>query len=592
MQPVENSAQPKNPAVLAAEESLSIIYGCLDVGKSFLLEAGAGAGKTHSLVMALRYLIKNRGTQLARRNEKIACITFTNVASDEIKSRTDGHPVVFSSTIHAFCWSLIKDFQGFMRDELPKLPDWKERLEEGGGIGGREISYELGFPSAKRDEKEVTLHHDDVLALMVKLMGMPKFRRLLASRYPIVFIDEYQDTDKHFVQALQEHFLGKEGSPLLGFFGDHWQCIYGEDGCGKIDDGALTLIEQKANFRSVRTIVDVLNAMRPELPQAFRDPESKGQALAFHTNGWVGTRRSGAGGHWTGDLPAESAHTYLDALRKKLGEEGWDFAEGNTKILMLTHGVLASEQGYSGIAKAFPGRPGAYAKKEDKLIKFLLETVEPICTAYEGKRFGEMFLALGSGTPTIHSHADKAEWAKDMSALVGLRANGTIGEVIDHIKNTKRPRLPDAIERNERELAQWSAANEGEPSSSVRRLAELRKIRYSEVVALAKFVDDHTPFSTKHGVKGAQFENVVVVAGRGWNQYDFNKLLEWLNDPGSVPADRTAFERNRNLFYVACSRPKRRLAVLFTQKLSDVALARLGTLFGGSNVHSFDINGT
>ena len=587
MRPVENSARPKSPAVLAAEASLAIAYECLEAGRSFLLEAGAGSGKTHSLVMALRHLIENRGAQFARRNQKIACITFTNVASDEIKSRTDGHPVIFSSTIHAFCWSLIKDFQGFMREELPMLPKWDERLEQGGGIAGREIGYELGFPSAKPEDKEISLHHDDVLALTVKLMGMPKFRRLLVSRYPVVFIDEYQDTNKHFVEALREHFIGKEGSPLLGFFGDHWQCIYGEDGSGKIEDEALAVIEQKANFRSVRPIVEVLNAMRPELPQAFRDPESQGQAVAFHTNGWAGARRSGAGGHWTGDLPADAAHAHLDALRKKLGEEGWDFSEGITKILMLTHGVLASEQGYAGIAKAFPGRPGAYSKKEDKLIKFLIDTVEPVSVAYEAKHFGQMFQAMGSGTPTIRSHADKAEWAKDMSALVDLRTKGTIGDVIDVLKVTKRPRLPDSIERNERDLAQWVAAGEGELSSSAKRLSELRKLPYSEVVALAKFVDDHTPFSTKHGVKGAEFENVIVVAGRGWNQYDFSKLLEWLEDPSSVPEDRTAYARNRNLFYVACSRPKKRLAILFTQKLSDVALTRLGKLFGKENVHEY-----
>jgi DNA helicase-2/ATP-dependent DNA helicase PcrA len=585
---VENSSQTKNPAVLAAEESLNTIYKCLDAGMSFLLEAGAGSGKTHSLVMALRYLIKNRGAQLARRNQKIACITFTNVASDEIRSRTDKHPTVFSSTIHAFCWSLIKDFQRCMQDELPNLQNWKERLDEGGGIAGREITYELGYPSAKRDEKEISLHHDDILALTVKLMGMPKFRRLLVSRYPVVFIDEYQDTDKGFVQALREHFLGKNESPLIGFFGDHWQCIYGEDGCGKIDDSSLTTIEQKANFRSARPIVEVLNALRPELPQAFRDPESEGQAIAFHTNGWAGKRRSGAGGHWTDDLPAEVAHAYLHALKTKLEQDGWNFTRSNTKILMLTHGVLATEQGYSGIAKIFSGRPNAYTKKEDKLIKFLLETVEPVCAAYDGKRFGEMFLALGSAAPAIRSHADKAKWANDMSALLDLRAKGTIGDVIDHMKATKRPRLPDAIEKNELELAQWSASGEGEQSSSIKRLSGLRKIPYSEVVALAKFVNDHTPFSTKHGVKGAEFENVIAVAGRGWNHYDFNKLLEWLEDPASVPADRTTYDRNRNLFYVACSRPKKRLAVLFTQKLSDAALTRLGKLFGQESVQAFE----
>lgn len=585
-----NDTADMNPAQKAAEESLGIIYECLEKSKSFRLEAGAGSGKTHSLVKALQYLINKRGTAFTRRNEQIACITFTNVASDEIKSRIDSHPAVFSSTIHAFCWSLIKDFQPFLRENLPNLPNWKERLEEGGGIAGREIEYELGYPSAKKEEKTISLHHDDILILTVKLMGQAKFRRLFTARYPVLFIDEYQDTDKDFVAALHTHFLGKGESPLIGFFGDHWQKIYGDESCGKVEHDALVIVEQKANFRSVRPVVEVLNRMRPELPQAVSDPESEGFVAAYHTNDWAGARRTGqGGGHWTEDLPADVAHAHLQALRARLTGEGWNFSFDKTKILMLTHNVLAAEQGYSEIAKVFPGRPNAFVKKEDRHIKFLLETVEPVCSAYENKRFGEMFMELDARTPAIHSHADKMDWVRDMDALLNLRSSGTIGDVIAHLKKTKRPRLPDSLERRERELEQWVNAESVEEPSSISRLRKLRSVRYQEVVALAQFVDEHTPFSTKHGVKGAEFENVLVVAGRGWNHYNFNQLLEWAGDPDSIPADRKAFERNRNLFYVACSRPKRRLAVLFTQKLSDRALATLSKWFRDGNVHAFNL---
>lgn len=589
-----SSARGTNPAVAAAEESLRAIYACLDGGRSFLLEAGAGAGKTHSLVMALRHLISKRGRGLAKRNEKVACITFTNVASDEIASRTDGHPVVYSSTIHAFCWSLLKDFQPHLREELPSLPRWQERLDEGGGIAGREVEYDLGYPSSKRDDRKILLGHSDVLALVVKLLEKPKFRRLLAARHPVLFIDEYQDTDKDFVGALMKHFLGTGEGPVLGLFGDHWQRIYGSSSCGRVAHDALEIIEQKANFRSVRPIVEVLNRMRPELPQAFRDPSSTGGVSAFHTNGWAGGRRSGSGGHWTGDLPEDAAHAHLEALVAKLRGEGWDFSANRTKILMLTHGVLAAEQGYARIAGLFSSNNAAYLNKEDRHLKFLLETVEPVCAAYEKKRYGEMFAALGTGTPSIQAHSDKAEWARDMARLSALRASGTVGEVIDHLKVSGRPRLPEALARTEVELE--TQTREGLPKgaaerSSITRLRELRTFPYSEVRSLAAFLDKHTPFSTKHGVKGAQFENVLVVAGRGWNQYDFNRLLEWLGNPTGIPAegttDRAAFERNRNLFYVACSRPERRLAVLFTQQLTDPALAMLSKLFGDGNVQAF-----
>jgi len=86
-------------------------------------------------------------------------------------------------------------------------------------------------------------------------------------------------------------------------------------------------------------------------------------------------------------------------------------------------------------------------------------------------------------------------------------------------------------------------------------------------------------------VKGAEFENVLVVAGRGWNLYDFNQMLEFMG--GKISPDKqSSFERNRNLFYVACSRPKQRLALLFTQQLSATALATLTKLFGADAVHA------
>lgn len=52
-----------------------------------------------------------------------------------------------------------------------------------------------------------------------------------------------------------------------------------------------------------------------------------------------------------------------------------------------------------------------------------------------------------------------------------------------------------------------------------------------------------------------------------------------------VPADKIeAYQRNRNLFYVVCSRPKRRLALLFTQELTTRALETLAKWFGSAAI--------
>ena len=305
----------------------------------------------------------------------------------------------------------------------------------------------------------------------------------------------------------------------------------------------------------------------------------------YHTNDWRGTRRTGQ--HWAGDLPEEMAGYYLDCLVERLKTEGWDFSPANTKVLMLTHKVLAAKQGYRNIEEVFPYKE-SFIKKEDPHIAFFVDILEPVCTAYANKRFGEMFSALGSRTPVIGSHADKVNWAQDMETLLTLHSSGTIGAVLDHLKKTQRPRLPESVQRKERELEQSGGEPSDEEPPSISQLRKLRGVSYQEVIALTEFINERTPFSTKHGVKGAQFENVLVVLGRGWNLYDFNKYLEWAGNPNSVPANKQdTFERNRNLFYVVCSRPKRRLALLFTQKLSPNAMTTLSNWFGKETIHSW-----
>lgn len=320
------------------------------------------------------------------------------------------------------------------------------------------------------------------------------------------------------------------------------------------------------------------------MPQHVCDPTAQGSIGIFHTNNWVGVRRNG--GHWGGDLPAEDAHNYLEKLREQLENEEWDFSPDKTKILMLTHNVLAEEQGYRNLSGVFSYND-SFIKKEDRHIAFMIDILEPICIAYANKLYGRMFLSLGRRTPLMASHEEKEQWARDMDSLLGLRETGTIGDVIDHLHRTRRPRLPEGIENKERYLREWlrQGTEEREENKSLSVLNNLRAVAYREVIALSNFLNDSTPFNTKHGVKGAEFENVLVVCGRGWNQYNFNQFLEWSkNSPPTGKED--SFERNRNLFYVACSRPKKRLSILFTQNLTETALLTLSDWFGAGSIHA------
>ena len=83
--------------------------------KSFFMFAGAGSGKTRSLINALEYLDQTKGAYLAEHGKQVAVITYTNAACDEIGRRLQYKPIFQVSTIHSFLWELIKHFQTDIR---------------------------------------------------------------------------------------------------------------------------------------------------------------------------------------------------------------------------------------------------------------------------------------------------------------------------------------------------------------------------------------------------------------------------------------------------------------------------------------------
>ena len=271
-----------------------------------------------------------------------------------------------------------------------------------------------------------------------------------------------------------------------------------------------------------------------------------------------------------------------------LVEDGWDLSPSHTKILMLTHRLLASEQGYSSLPATFRFNE-SFTKKEHPHVAYFVDELEPACDAFVARKFGAMFEALGGTAPLMRSHADKASWSEAMTGLIALRETGTVGQVVDHLRAQHRPRIPEAVEKRERELRDFDRTAGVEMPQSVAELEKFRDVPYAEVRALRRYLDGHSPFETKHGVKGAEFENVLVVIGRGWNQYNFGEMLELAGAQAVPAAKQAAFERNRNLFYVACSRPRRRLALLFTQQLSATAMSTLEQWFGADVIESLTL---
>lgn len=572
----------------ASEEVLTELFAALDNRGNFKLEAGAGAGKTYSLIQALRRIQENKSVYLPRSDQRVACLTYTKVARDEIKARTDEDPVIFADTLHGFLWEMISPYQKALTAALRSSESWQERLAENPEISGLAIEYDLGIRGVHGDR--ITLHHNDIPEFAIQLFGNEKFRSLITDRFPVIFIDEYQDTPSGLAEAVLSGHGEDRTSPVVGFFGDHWQQIYDRT-CGSIEHPSLTSIPKNANFRSDRSVVDFLNKLRPELPQVPRADADEGTVTVYHSNTWPGVRQSR---NWKGQISQEATQACLEWLQHTSPSSTWIQDSKDLKVLMLTHATIANELGYPSLPGVFRSND-AFANKEDPTIEYLVDTVEPAMQAFSEHKYGELFRLLGSRRPTLTAPRDKHRWSKCFDSLISTSSTGAIGDMLDLLNSQDLFSVPTRVARRECELKEaLLALGREEELDEPRKLVEhraLRSVPYAEIRALRSYLEDSTVFSTKHSVKGAEFDDVIVLVGRGWTKYDFAKMIA-AHAPESKPELREAgsFSHSRNLFYVAASRARHNLAILFVQELSDDAVSVLEEWAGRDNMISIEFD--
>lgn len=572
----------------ASEEALATLFAALDDRRNFKLEAGAGAGKTYSLVQALRRILENKSVYLPRSDQRVACLTYTKVARDEIKARTDEDPAIFADTLHGFLWEMISPYQKALAAALRASGSWQKHLADNPDIRGLAIEYDLGIRGLHEDR--ITLHHNDIPEFAIQLFGNEKFRSLITDRFPVIFIDEYQDTPSGLAEAVLSGHGEDHTNPVVGFFGDHWQQIYDRT-CGSIEHFSLTSIPKNANFRSDRSVVDFLNKLRPELPQAPRADAGEGTVTVYHSNTWPGDRLNR---NWKGQISQEATQACLEWLQHASPSSTWIQNSKDLKVLMLTHATIANEVGYPSLPGVF-GSNDAFANKEDSVIEYLVNTVEPAMQAFSEHKYGELFRLLGTKKPTLTAPKDKYRWSKYFDLLTSTSSSGTIGDVLDLLNSQILFSIPTRVARRERELKEaLSALGPEEELEEPQKLVEYRALRsvpYAEIGALRSYLEDSTVFSTKHSVKGAEFDDVIVLVGRGWTKYDFANMIA-AHAPQSKPELRQArsFPHSRNLFYVSASRAKHNLALLFVQELSNDAVVVLEDWVGKENVISIEFD--
>lgn len=549
-----------------------IIIETLQSGKNFRVEAGAGSGKTFSLIKVLEWIQKNKWSYYQKRKQNVVCITYTNAAVEVIAERLKDESFIIPSTIHSFAWNAIKQYQSFLLSVVKK--DERYKPQEGDVEKIKEIQYTLGHRYIENDV--LYLYHDDVISLFSELLDNKKFRTIFSSRYPLILIDEYQDSFRRIVDKFISYFISQNSGPQFGFFGDSWQTIYqSQDACGLIENDNIVVIKKGINFRSAPSIVDLLNKIRIDLPQISAIDGFDGETIVISCNDYNGERRSDR--NFKGDLPIAILQERLNTLRLVI-EKQLPSSE-NIKTLMLTHKVLAAQQGYDNLLDALGDR---LKDKEDSVFLFVMEKVEPIFNALQNGDMLLLFETLGVKQYPILKKIQKKQWRKYADELVECR-NKTVYDVLKVTVDSKLIPVPTVIENV---LSNY--INQPEMVYENITVKQFLDIPYNQFLAAISFLHPESEFSTDHGVKGEQYDNVIFSITKGWANYQFDKYMPMVLD--SVPDDKLAsFIRNRNLFYVCCSRPKKRLFIFISYIVDSEFEKFLKYLVGENNYYNYDV---
>ncbi|MEQ8525562.1 ATP-dependent helicase [Gracilimonas sp.] len=303
---------------------------------NFKVYAGPGAGKTSWLIEHLERVLK-KSTRLER-TRQIACITYTNVAAEELIGRLDCDKSRFDiSTIHSFLYrNIVKPFS-----YLIEYDDNGEELFDVSNLDGHEehvvhgdrlrrwintlsgnynylqwsqnkpnvvvelssLDYEFDddgkvqlIVRARRGARipksngelwiykskywsDGIMHHEDVLYFSYLILSKyPSVIKLIRNKFPYIFVDEFQDTTQ-----LQTWILDKisEQHTVIGVVGDLAQSIYRFTGAQRNDfitfkNGDISAFKLGQNHRSTTNIIDFLNMLRSDIQQDYGDEEKNG----------------------------------------------------------------------------------------------------------------------------------------------------------------------------------------------------------------------------------------------------------------------------------------------------------------------------
>ncbi|MGI5232507.1 UvrD-helicase domain-containing protein [Actinoallomurus sp. CA-142502] len=594
--------------------------------RCFRLVAGAGSGKTTTLVKALAHVAASHGKTLRTRSQKIACITYTDIAAEEIRSDVQHGANFHVSTIHNFLWTLVSPFQ---RD----IGTWvSERIQE---RLKAEIEEEQGFSNRvgdkrrlrtrerieryRRQANEVTsvrrfvygtgssygkgvIGHDDVIKLAAAMLERHSLlAQMTVAEYPYIFVDESQDTFPIVADALRTLARQQAGKLCLGFFGDPMQRIYAT-GVGSIDLGVgWQDIQKPENFRSPSKVLAAINAIR-----------SGGDSLVQKSGLPIDKQREGDVTIIVAPRIPDSLAT-LSKVRRWLADRhhsgAWlrDDAQSALKVLVITHRMAARRLGFENLYACFhDGASASLSQAFDEGTAWPLTpfrtAILPMAATSAGSSAAMTLLRahsprlqnlrVGDDLATVLNSLKHG--LTELASIVTAGGPGSIGETLRIVSSY------GLIELDERWVDHPAASNDGDisPASDDDKqvLNAFMACDIRELTGYFSYAGHESPYSTQQGVKGTEFPNVLVVLDDEegtHSHFSYDKLfgLQELSkaDEAALKEGRdSVLERTRRLLYVCCSRATESLTILLysddvtaaLNAIKESPLATTGAIFG------------
>lgn len=559
--------------------------------KSFFLFAGAGSGKTYSLVKLLENIQNVWGNKLIREHRQVAVITYTNAATDEIMRRIDYNPLFHVSTIHSFVWDSIKTYQKDIKarylqrlqaniDELQaKIAATKKKETKTYKANQEKINHLIERKEAKEkidkfiynpngdNLKANSLNHSDVIEIGTQMLQENLLlQQIITQQYPFMLIDESQDTRSGLVDAffnIQKHF---PNDFTLGLIGDIKQRIYMD---GKADIKNLIPAdwekpEKVMNYRCSKRIIQLANKISSVLDgseQQARDVAPEGYVHLFLVN----------------------SHDVLDKNAKELdvrakmstitGDEQWN---SDVKVLTLEHSMAAVRLDFKDFYELFAHLPKyqmSFLQGEMAEMSFFANMVFPLMNMLkEDDGIGVLNL-LKKKSPLLEAVPDRdypEMLGKIRKVLDELRSSNLdemkVSEIIEFVQRNMLFTIPDhltlALNTKEEEVDK----DDKESLAWVRAL----QLPLRQFKAYDDYVHERTPYATHQGVKGLEFPRVLVLideeAAKG-NMFSYEKLfnvtpLSQTDIKNKEMGKENSIDRTSRLFYVTCTRAKESLAIL------------------------------